>query len=857
MTSKSNSHPSTSSPLDQHDEATKTAQHTELVEQAICDELKPKVEYKSIADVKSQLLTPIAVMDPNHPVPDSLLEHDVKMLESSSECSVTLKTELRTNADIVKEEKASMKDNIMGNHVESAKIEPVVLKDKSMSETAEKTSDVIKTETNHSDVASVQIGDTIQSNDDKTVNNISSSKCFVKLEDVTQMAHNSSQSAQPHLSPPSVIPTYLATSSSTMPVRPACIADEFDIKPLEECDVIELVVPPTVRTVTIDATAASSANVKPSELADIKQRLHSFHNANLMMLQTRNAAAVCKKHSNHSSRSTTPTRDEADDDVHAVTVKDVLIGDATTSSTQTSSTTNVGESLQVKPKPSKQAKMQQLQKSLKASPPWSSNSPSTSSRKRQIDSTTKHCSSSSGVDPKTKPLLPLVVTDAFDIKPLSSVGIITPPPIDANDVLPAFLSSIASPTSVATVHFNLTQPPPPPPPLPPLPPTDIIHSLSASDSSMVSTVAPLVASLTSLQPPLPPPLPMTEPPATSFYQQPQQSDQHQLHLHSHQPRPPLPTQNPTTYPDIVSQLPVSVVTGTKSLLSEYLENPNKPHPTAASSVLASSAVHDHGHKSYASLLDAATSSHQIAAIPTPATAIAPITVEATCSNANFAAATLVANATAASILMPSPTCTKPVVSRTQQCNDPRLNPTLAHLSAPPTPKRKLSINEYRKRKLQSTSTTPPTTPTTTTSTVVESIKRPHLLELSGLKPAIMRSSLLDGPALPLPLSGDICVDIDSTAQSRLQASSTSMRIEHDDDSNRLNGICAELDHQRQHNSHHGPSVFSAAPTLREQQQENLSHRLKTYKSLSVSGMMVSSSDVLVTSDTSSGKYNYL
>lgn len=192
-----------------------------------------------------------------------------------------------------------------------------------------------------------------------------------------------------------------------------------------------------------------------------------------------------------------------------------------------------------------------------------------------------------------------------------------------------------NPESVAAVTFNINTPPPPPPPL------QQTNSTITCDPDLL-TSASLAAAL---PPPPPPPLPAPTVQSTPFFNQ---------------------------FPEVVSQLP-DVVAG-KSLLSEYLENPNKPTAFTGQSF---SPIPTH------SMFNVAIPSFS--------------TLDAAANAANASTAT-----TSTPLSSALPTCPK-IVTRTQS-NDPRLNPSLTVPAPPSAPKRKLSINEYRKRKQQSTGT---------------------------------------------------------------------------------------------------------------------------------------------------------
>lgn len=388
------------------------------------------------------------------------------------------------------------------------------------------------------------------------------------------------------------------------------ISDEFDIRPLEECDIGEPVKWTSQVEVSPKREALPDQHMTPvtavapgknaDEFADIQQRLSSFHSENLMILQSRNK----KKH----SRTTTPTMD---DECSGGTSRNVSPDRIAATSTAIDS----GSTKRMK------GKHLNFDETLE-----------TAEMRPQSDLELIPVHSTIDDLPEAKPIC---------VESTSSFG---PTNIEASHYSSFLLNT--NPESVAAVTFNLAQPPPPPPPFsPPL------SSTTISCDPVILQSASLAAAL---PPPPPPPLPHpsestsnTSPPSTPFFNQ---------------------------FPEVVSQLPA--VVGTKSLLSEYLENPNKT--TSFASVPFPAPIPAHSMFNVAispySTLEATTSTElPVDDIPTPPPpAVSPALVG---------------------------TCPK-IVTRTQS-NDPRLNPILAAPVPPPTPKRKLSINEYRKRKQQS------------------------------------------------------------------------------------------------------------------------------------------------------------
>ncbi|XP_037031288.1 uncharacterized protein LOC119070877 [Bradysia coprophila] len=210
----------------------------------------------------------------------------------------------------------------------------------------------------------------------------------------------------------------------------------------------------------------------------------------------------------------------------------------------------------------------------------------------------------------------------------------------------------------------------------------------------------------------------------------------------------------TEYPDVISNLP----NVPKSLLSEYLENPNKP-----------------------------TNNHGFAMSDTPRL-LSMFNVHTPTSSRTLNNSYLTrdpsmgsTNSQLSSITNTIPVSLPPpakVYNRSQSA-DPRLNPSLVTPpDPPPAPKKKLSINEYRKRK-----------------------------QLSS-------DNVNSSPTKAEPSSNNVSNAITTGADS------TSEQNE-----NTLTSPIAKKSADEK------VTVFSPAPTLLELQQESLSQRLKNYKSL--------------------------
>ncbi|XP_059216909.1 serine-rich adhesin for platelets isoform X2 [Stomoxys calcitrans] len=167
-------------------------------------------------------------------------------------------------------------------------------------------------------------------------------------------------------------------------------------------------------------------------------------------------------------------------------------------------------------------------------------------------------------------------------------------------------------------------------------------------------------------------------------------------------------------------------------------------------------------------------------------------------------------------------------------HDPRLNPQLTAPEPPPQPKRKLSINEYRKRMQQtsssesacnslvSTPSTPPTPPDAVGAVIAADCG-------SGLGAVIINKCTLNSPER-------LTQSVDSQIQKEIIASSSSLNVydslnssnsSSTSNSSLLNDSLLKSSSRVQEDSTKGQ--FNAAPTLLEKQQESLCARLKSLK----------------------------
>lgn len=187
-------------------------------------------------------------------------------------------------------------------------------------------------------------------------------------------------------------------------------------------------------------------------------------------------------------------------------------------------------------------------------------------------------------------------------------------------------------------------------------------------------------------------------------------------------------------------------------------------------------------------------------------------------------------------------------------HDPRLNPHLTAPEPPPQPKRKLSINEYRKRMQQSSSSDSNSSSLTTTPTTP-----PISLEASSIMDATSTTTPINKCSLNSP--DRLTQSVDSQIQKEIM-SSTSVAVtsscldslnssNSSTSSNSLNDILLKSSSFVEEDSAKGMSLtisflciqiiyerkffpfflgqFNAAPTLLEKQQENLCARLKSLK----------------------------
>lgn len=234
------------------------------------------------------------------------------------------------------------------------------------------------------------------------------------------------------------------------------------------------------------------------------------------------------------------------------------------------------------------------------------------------------------------------------------------------------------------------------------------------------------------------------------------------------------------------------------------------------------------------------SSHPLAEMPQPSTAYPPappivsgssgclaLSATATHSKMTFHADVLLGGASA-TLNVPS---TSRSLIRTGSA-DPRLNPHLNALpETPPAPKRKLSINEYRKRMLQtpvsgndSNSSSATASPTGFTSREGLPGDRftggdgsDHPLETSVVAPAEEGAESHPDPILDSLCDSNSCGSppICEGADQSEKGEWAGQLVERWDLSHSVNFV----------------GTFSAAPTLLERQQESISERLKSYKSV--------------------------
>uniref|UniRef100_A0A1A9WSN6 SET domain-containing protein n=1 Tax=Glossina brevipalpis TaxID=37001 RepID=A0A1A9WSN6_9MUSC len=177
-------------------------------------------------------------------------------------------------------------------------------------------------------------------------------------------------------------------------------------------------------------------------------------------------------------------------------------------------------------------------------------------------------------------------------------------------------------------------------------------------------------------------------------------------------------------------------------------------------------------------------------------------------------------------------------------HDPRLNPHLTAPEPPPAPKRKLSINEYRKRMQQSTSSASSSIPyhdssnsttggTTSPSTALSppnSSQVRHTTTTSFLERSIQSKCTLNSPER-------IAQSVDSQIQKEILSSTGTHVLDALNTSSSTGSNNSSLNDSL---TKGGISVvfieedttkgqFNAAPTLLEKQQENLCARLKSLK----------------------------
>ncbi|XP_037815504.1 serine-rich adhesin for platelets isoform X2 [Lucilia sericata] len=217
-----------------------------------------------------------------------------------------------------------------------------------------------------------------------------------------------------------------------------------------------------------------------------------------------------------------------------------------------------------------------------------------------------------------------------------------------------------------------------------------------------------------------------------------------------------------------------------------------------------------------------TSTEMPAPLPPPPVSGGTITLTPSCSTSGNIAAT-----------------STPLKIHTKTAShDPRLNPQLTAPEPPPQPKRKLSINEYRKRMQQSSSndsnsggsslTTTPTTPPTPLETTLLSSSS-TLLAPTAVPPVTNKCTLNSPDRLTQSVDSQIQKEIMSsntavTSSSSLDSLNSSNSST---SSNSLNDTLLKSSSFVEEDSTKGQ--FNAAPTLLEKQQESLCARLKSLK----------------------------
>ncbi|TMW49418.1 hypothetical protein DOY81_005504 [Sarcophaga bullata] len=281
---------------------------------------------------------------------------------------------------------------------------------------------------------------------------------------------------------------------------------------------------------------------------------------------------------------------------------------------------------------------------------------------------------------------------------------------------------------------------------------------------------------------------------------------------------------PTTTPSSITGSTSAISAG--GVLSEYLDTKLKSYSSLGGYVSHSALF---GLNNMPSIKDAALSG-----VSTTAQTNSSITTVTT-STKDFSAE------------MPAPLAPPPSVSSITSCSnsvnttplkihtktashDPRLNPHLSAPEPPPQPKRKLSINEYRKRMQQSSSSDSNGSSLTTTPTTPPiSLEASSTIDATSTTTPIHKCTLNSPDRLTQSVDSQIQKEIMSSTSATVTSSCLDSLNSSNSStsSNSLNDILLKSSSFVEEDSTKGQ--FNAAPTLLEKQQENLCARLKSLK----------------------------
>ncbi|XP_075161487.1 SET domain-containing protein upSET [Haematobia irritans] len=295
--------------------------------------------------------------------------------------------------------------------------------------------------------------------------------------------------------------------------------------------------------------------------------------------------------------------------------------------------------------------------------------------------------------------------------------------------------------------------------------------------------------------------------------------------------PIAPSPLPTTCPPITPTTPTSSSLVSTGVLSEYLDTKLKSYNTLGGYVTHSALFGLGSTPSkdiVATLSKDAAISNEMPAPPTPSS-VTVSTVVASSLSLALNAATTPTSSNVGAMKMLTKTAS----------HDPRLNPQLTAPEPPPQPKRKLSINEYRKRmqqtssnesasnSLASTPTTPPSSLDPPGSTM--GVDNPGGSGVEGSR--LINKCTLNSPE-------HLTQSVDSQIQKAIIASSSSSSLNVYDSLNSSNSSSTSNssllnDSLLKPSSHAEEDTtkgqFNAAPTLLEKQQESICARLKSLK----------------------------